>query len=82
MKEKAKRDPGPAPDASAATGPSAKLSVNVSAAVGERLRKLAFEERISESSIVEIALQELFNVSPAPELGAFLRERGATLRRG
>jgi thymidylate kinase len=65
-----------------AAGPAIKLSVNVSTPVGERLRKIAFEERISESSVVEIALQLLFDRAPLMELGSFLRDRGATLRRG
>jgi hypothetical protein len=59
-----------------------KLSVNVSAEVGWRLRKIAFEERLSESSIVEIALEELFSRTTETTVGKFLRERGASLRRG
>jgi hypothetical protein len=59
-----------------------KLSVNVSAEVGWRLRKIAFEERLSESSIVEIALEELFARTTETTVGKFLRERGASLRRG
>jgi hypothetical protein len=46
---------------------SVKLSVNVSGDIGQRLRRIAFEERLSESSIVQIA---------------FLKEQGASLRRG
>ncbi len=59
-----------------------KLSVNVSAEVGWRLRKIAFEERLSESSIVEIALEQLFAKTTDTSLGKFLREHGASLRRG
>jgi len=59
-----------------------KLSVNVSTEVGGRLRKLAFDERLSESSIVEIALSQLFGKNPNDgALGRFLRDHGATLRR-
>jgi hypothetical protein len=58
------------------------LSVNVSAEVGLRLRKVAFEERLSESSIVEIALQQLFARTTDVTVGRFLREHGASLRRG
>ena len=67
---------------SAVGDPAVKLSVNVSGEVGGRLRRLAFDERLSESSIVEIALAQLFgkNSSDGP-LGRFLREHGATLRR-
>jgi hypothetical protein len=82
VKVNPKIDGDPLVDAAPSAGPAVKLSVNVSSAVGERLRKLAFEERISESSVVEIALQLLFDGSPGSELGSFLRERGATLRRG
>ncbi len=59
-----------------------KLSVNVSGAIGRRLRKVAFEERLSESSIVEIALALLFTRTSEANLGKYLRERGASLRRG
>jgi predicted transcriptional regulator len=59
-----------------------KLSVNVSADVGMRLRRFAFEERLSESSIVEIALNQLFARNPSEAtLAKFLREHGASLRR-
>jgi hypothetical protein len=59
-----------------------KLSVNVSAEVGTRLRRFAFDERLSESSIVEIALHQLFAKNPSEAtLAKFLREHGATLRR-
>jgi hypothetical protein len=36
---------------------------------------------VSESSVVEIALRQLFRRVSAPSLGAFLREHGACLRR-
>ena len=58
-----------------------KLSVNVSAPVGARLRRVAFEERLSESSIVEIALELLFARTTEATLGKFLRDHGASLRR-
>ena len=59
-----------------------KLSVNVSPDVGARLRRLAFDERLSESSIVEVALGQLFaKIATDAGLGRFLREHGATLRR-
>ena len=59
-----------------------KLSVNVSDDIGKRLRRIAFEERLSESSIVEIALGQLFGLTTDATVGTFLRERGASLRRG
>ncbi len=59
-----------------------KLSVNVASAIGARLRRLAFAERLSESSIVEIALAQLFARNPSDAaLGRLLRDLGATLRR-
>lgn len=67
--------------AKAKVGSSVKLSVNVSHNVGSHLRKIAFEERLSESSIVEIALAILFSKSTDAQIGAFLRDRGASLRR-
>jgi predicted transcriptional regulator len=63
-------------------GQAVKLSVNVSAEIGGRLRRLAFDERLSESSIVEIALSQLFGkILNDSALGRFLRDHGATLRR-
>ena len=58
-----------------------KLSVNVSEEIGTRLRQVAFEQRLSESSIVEVALGLLFRRSDGPTLGTVLRQHGATLRR-
>jgi hypothetical protein len=58
-----------------------KLSVNVSEEIGTRLRQVAFEQRLSESSIVEVALGLLFRRSDGPLLGTVLRQHGATLRR-
>lgn len=63
-------------------GRAVKLSVNVSFDIGARLRRLAFDERFSESSIVEIALVQLFGKHLNDgALGKFLRDQGATLRR-
>ena len=58
-----------------------KLSVNVSEDVGTKLRHVAFEQRLSESSIVEVALALLFRRSDGQSLGSLLRQQGATLRR-
>ena len=65
----------------AMTSSMVKLSVNVSEEVGSRLRQIAFEQRLSESSIVEIALGLLFRRSDGQALGTLLRQHGATLRR-
>ncbi|MBD5603693.1 MAG: hypothetical protein IAI48_01155 [Candidatus Eremiobacteraeota bacterium] len=59
-----------------------KLSVNVSGEVGTRLRQIAFDERVSESSIVGIALELLFDQTKESSMGSYLRDRGASLRRG
>ena len=64
------------------TDSSVKLSVNVSSDVGQRLRRIAFEERLSESSIVQIALSLMFDRTTEASVGEFLREQGASLRRG
>ncbi|MBV8197309.1 MAG: hypothetical protein JO263_04185 [Candidatus Eremiobacteraeota bacterium] len=58
-----------------------RFTVNISADVGIELREVATTHRVSESSIVEIALRQLFLRISAPALGTFLRERGACLRR-
>jgi len=67
--------------ASVSTASAVKLSVNVSSEIGKRLRKVAFEERLSESSIVEIALEMLFSRTTDATVGKYLREHGASLRR-
>jgi len=58
----------------------AKLSINVSGDISERLRYLAHGQRLSESSIVEVALKSLFGHGDDAELGTLLRQRGASLR--
>ncbi len=58
-----------------------KFSINISADVGAELRRIAFEERVSESSIIEIALRQLFRKVSTDRLGMFLKQNGACLRR-
>ncbi len=58
-----------------------KLSVNVTSDVARRLKRLAFEQQLSESSIVEVALQLLFTRGTDTSLGSLLRQHGASLRR-
>lgn len=58
-----------------------KFSINLSAEVGSELRRIAFEERVSESSIIEIALRHLFRRVSSDRLGVFLKQNGACLRR-
>jgi hypothetical protein len=74
--------PGTKPRVEPGVVPSTvKLSVNVSGEIGARLRQVAFEQRLSESSIVEVALGLLFRRSDSPSLGVLLRQHGASLRR-
>ncbi len=71
--------PRPSPDASP---PKAmKFSINLAADVGSELKRIAFDQRLSESSIVEVALRQLLGRVSPEALGAFLRRNGATLRR-
>src|ERR1700731_3833270 len=58
-----------------------KLSVNVGHNISERLRSLAYTHRLSESSIVEVALTMFFARGDDALLGVLLKELGATLRR-
>lgn len=58
-----------------------KFSINLSGDVGSELRRIAFEERVSESSIIEIALRQLFRKVSSDRLGVFLKQNGACLRR-
>ena len=58
-----------------------KLSVNVSHDISERLRSLAYTHRLSESSIVEVALTMFFARGDDEVLGVILKQLGATLRR-
>ena len=63
-----------------ATG-TMKLSINVAEDLGSRLRTLAFNERVSESSIVEVALALFYEAGDDEVLAELLRARGASLRR-
>jgi hypothetical protein len=58
-----------------------KLSVNVKRGVSERLRSLAYTHRLSESSIVEVALTIFFARGDDEILGVLLKQLGASLRR-
>jgi|GEM_PF-1986374 len=60
----------------------AKMSMNVHRELGSRLRRLAFDARLSESSIVEVALRVFLAQSDDDQrMGEILRRHGATLRR-
>ena len=58
-----------------------RFTVNIASDVGEELRRIAHEHRVSESSIVEVALRQLFTRVRPGALGGFLRQHGACLRR-
>lgn len=58
-----------------------KLSINIPVDLGERVRALAFEHRLSGSSIVQVALQQFFARRDDTTLGTLLRQQGASLRR-
>ena len=58
-----------------------RFTVNIAAEVAAELRSIAAKHRVSESSVVEISLRQLFRrVSPAT-MGSFLHDHGACLRR-
>lgn len=80
----ATRQPGPQRALSPKIGSAAnavKFSVNVSAVIGNELKRAAFEHQVSESSVIEIALRQLFGRVSKERLGTFLRQNGACLRR-
>jgi len=58
-----------------------KFSINLPSGIGMALKQTAFSERLSESSIVEVALKQLFGRISPEALGLFLRQNGACLRR-
>lgn len=64
-----------------ASADAQRFTVNISGDAAAELRGVAAKHRVSESSIVEIALRQLFRRVGAPALGAFLRDHGACLRR-
>lgn len=58
-----------------------RFTVNLSAEVAAQLHDVAAQHRVSESSVVEIALRQLLRRVSGTALGAFLSDRGACLRR-
>jgi len=58
-----------------------RFTVNISDDVGSELRRIAYEHRVSESSVIEIALRQLFRRVGPDALGTFLHQHGACLRR-
>ena len=58
-----------------------RITVNLAADISEELHGVADRHRVSESSIVEIALREMFRRIGPMALGTFLHENGGCLRR-
>jgi hypothetical protein len=58
-----------------------RITVNLSGEISDELRRIAARCSVSESSVVEIALRQLFRRVGPSALGAFLREHGGCLRR-
>ena len=65
----------------AASSSVAKVSHTLEIELAERLREFAFRERISESAVIEFALQRFFFSGKDPALAATLRLNGAGKRR-
>ena len=63
------------------SGNAQRFTVNLSAEIAAELRDIAESHRVSESSVVEVALRQLMRRLSGPALGIFLRDRGACLRR-
>ena len=58
-----------------------KHSINLSLDISSRLRRLSFDQRISEASITEYALREFFRGGDDARLASVLRNAGASGRR-
>lgn len=61
--------------------PLGKLSLSVEQPLRDRVKRIAFESRVAESSIVEIALQKYFGDASDEQIAAKLTRAGARLRR-
>jgi hypothetical protein len=58
-----------------------RITVNLSGEISDELRSIAVRCSVSESSVVEIALRQLFRRITPTALGTFLRDHGGCLRR-
>ncbi|HEX3368826.1 MAG TPA: hypothetical protein VHS56_04545 [Candidatus Cybelea sp.] len=58
-----------------------RFTVNIAAEVAAELRSIAAKHRVSESSVVEISLRQLFRRIAPATMGGFLHDHGACLRR-
>lgn len=61
--------------------PLGKLSLSVEQPLRDRVKRIAFESRVAESSIVEIALRKFFGDANDDQIAAKLSRAGAKLRR-
>ncbi len=57
------------------------VSHTIEGHLAERLRSVAYTERVSESAVIEFALRRLLLDEPQTELGRRMRDAGASLRR-
>ena len=58
-----------------------KFSLNMPPDIGVLVRGIGLTERLSDSSIVEVALRDLFERVPPERMEGYLKELGACLRR-
>jgi hypothetical protein len=58
-----------------------RITVNLSAEISHELRRAAARCRVSESSVVEIALRDLLRRIDPADLESFLHDQGGCLRR-
>jgi len=73
--------PKKAPRTLARASATRKHSINLSVDVSDRLRRLSFDQRLSEASIAEHALREFFRGGDDAKLASVLRSEGASGRR-
>ncbi len=59
----------------------AKVSHTLSVALADRLEEFAFRQRVSESAVIEYALNTFFSEGNEDALGERLRDSGAGRRR-
>jgi len=60
---------------------TSKVSHSLDGSVAARLKQLAYSERVSESSIIELVLMEFFALGDDETLGRIIRDSALTQRR-
>ncbi|MDQ6929047.1 MAG: ribbon-helix-helix protein, CopG family [Candidatus Eremiobacteraeota bacterium] len=58
-----------------------RLSVTIEDELGDRVKRLAFEQGISVSSLIEVALERFIDGKTNDQLGRAAKRSGASLRR-